>query len=264
MRAGQNLHFRQHLAELLAVPAGTPSGLQEVSIALVHNGVCRKYVTLPPLTGVECRKHAPTVMNRFAATPTRIVAALPLAAYTTDANGFLTAFNVRAASFAGRVPVIGRDRWCVSWRLYSLDGTPMPHDQCPMAQALCGGDDRWGTEAVAERPDGARVRFRPHPVLLRDPNGHRSGGLNLLSTGSDFVDSSNATNGDAVDTHVGMRLMLRRAICGLCRPQLAAWLNRDVTEVEAMETGSQRISIWDLIEIAQALDVDLSWFFTQL
>ena len=62
--------------------------------------------------------------------------ALPAAIYTTDAEGRLTYFNRAAVEFSGRVPELGTDQWCVSWKLYRADGTPMAHDQCPMAIAL--------------------------------------------------------------------------------------------------------------------------------
>ena len=50
---------------------------------------------------------------------------LPVAVYTTDVAGRITHFNEAAASLWGRRPVLGEDRWCGSWRLYSPDGTPM-------------------------------------------------------------------------------------------------------------------------------------------
>jgi len=43
---------------------------------------------------------------------------LPAAIYTTDASGRITFFNQAAAEFSGRVPEIGSDEWCVTWRLY--------------------------------------------------------------------------------------------------------------------------------------------------
>jgi hypothetical protein len=48
------------------------------------------------------------------------------------------------------------------------DGTPLPHDQCPMAIALKENRPVRGVEAVAERPDGTRVPFIPFPTPLRD------------------------------------------------------------------------------------------------
>ena len=65
----------------------------------------------------------------------RVLEALPVAIYTTDATGKITFYNPAAADFAGRRPALGVDEWCVTWRLYQLDGTPLPHNQCPMAVA---------------------------------------------------------------------------------------------------------------------------------
>ena len=70
-----------------------------------------------------------------------LLEALPAAVYTTDANGRINFFNKACIDMAGRTPQIG-DEWCVTWRLYTADGAPLPHDQCPMAVAL--KEDRRG------------------------------------------------------------------------------------------------------------------------
>jgi PAS domain S-box-containing protein len=106
--------------------------------------------------------------------------ALPAAIYTTDAEGRLTHFNPAAVEFSGRVPQLGSDQWCVSLKLYHLDGTPMPHDKCPMAIALKEGRTVRGVQAIAERPDGTRVWFEPYPTPLRDAEGRIVGGINML------------------------------------------------------------------------------------
>ncbi|HEX3413102.1 MAG TPA: PAS domain-containing protein, partial [Stellaceae bacterium] len=80
--------------------------------------------------------------------------ALPAAVYTTDAAGRITFFNEAAVELAGRTPELGRDHWCVSWRLCRPDGTPLPHDECPMAVALREDRPVRGVEVIAERPDG--------------------------------------------------------------------------------------------------------------
>jgi len=68
----------------------------------------------------------------------------------------------------------------VSWKLYWPDGTPLPHDQCPMAIALKEGRAVRGVEAVAERPDGTRVPFIPYPTPLRDAAGNVVGAINMM------------------------------------------------------------------------------------
>jgi PAS domain S-box-containing protein len=109
-----------------------------------------------------------------------LLAAIPAAIYTTDADGKITYFNQTAVEFAGRTPSLGGDEWCVTWKLYHPDGTPLPHDQCPMAIALKEGRPVRGVEAVAERPDGTRVPFIPFPTPLRDASGKVTGAINML------------------------------------------------------------------------------------
>lgn len=109
-----------------------------------------------------------------------MIDALPAAVYLTDAEGRLTHFNQAAVEFSGRVPELGTDQWCVSWKLYYPDGTPMPHDRCPMAVALKEGRSVRGVEAIAERPDGKRIWFEPFPTPLRDSEGRVIGGINML------------------------------------------------------------------------------------
>jgi PAS domain S-box-containing protein len=109
-----------------------------------------------------------------------IIDALPAAIYTTDATGRLTSFNPAAVEFSGRVPELGTDQWCVSWKLFHPDGTPMPHDRCPMAIAIKEGRAVRGAEAIAERPDGKRLWFEPFPTPLRDADGVVVGGINML------------------------------------------------------------------------------------
>jgi PAS domain S-box-containing protein len=111
---------------------------------------------------------------------TELLDALPVAIYTTDAEGRITFYNGAAAEFWGWRPELGSSQWCGSWRLYWPDGRPLPHDECPMAVALKEGRPVRGLEAIAERPDGTRIRFLPFPTPLRDPSGQVIGAINLL------------------------------------------------------------------------------------
>jgi PAS domain S-box-containing protein len=109
-----------------------------------------------------------------------MIEALSVAIYITDAEGRLTYFNAAAAKFSGRVPELGVDQWCVAWRMFLPDGTPLPHNESPVAVALKGGEITPGTEYLAERPDGTRFWFAPYPAVLRDADGHITGGINFL------------------------------------------------------------------------------------
>jgi PAS domain S-box-containing protein len=109
-----------------------------------------------------------------------MIDALPAAIYTTDAEGWLTHFNPAAVKFSGRVPELGSDRWCVSWKIFQADGTPVPLENCPMAVTLKEGRIVAGAECIAERPDGTRIWFTPHPTPLLDASGKVVGGINML------------------------------------------------------------------------------------
>ncbi|HEU0084070.1 MAG TPA: PAS domain S-box protein [Bradyrhizobium sp.] len=109
-----------------------------------------------------------------------LLEAIPAAIYTTDAQGRITYFNQAAVELAGRTPTIGSDEWCVTWKLYWPDGTPLPHHQCPMAIALKEGRAIRNAEAILERPDGTRIPFIPFPTPLRDADGKVVGAINML------------------------------------------------------------------------------------
>ncbi len=107
--------------------------------------------------------------------------ALPVAVYMTDVEGRLTFFNAAAEKLSGRTPSLGTDEWRLAWNIFLADGTPLPHDQSPMAVALRGGEVPGGIECQAERADGSRFWFTPYPAALRDEEGRIIGGINLLA-----------------------------------------------------------------------------------
>jgi PAS domain S-box-containing protein len=106
--------------------------------------------------------------------------AQPAAIYRTDAAGRITYYNEAAADLWGSRLELGRAEFCGSWKLHWPDGRPMPHNECPMAEALRTKQPIRGKLAVAERPDGTRVRFMPHPTPLFDRQGALVGAVNML------------------------------------------------------------------------------------
>jgi PAS domain S-box-containing protein len=105
---------------------------------------------------------------------------LPVPIYVTDTEGAVTYWNQQCVQLAGRVPVLGRDRWCVTWKIYTTTGEFVPHDECPMAQAIRGRRSVRDAVAIAERPDGSRIAFRPYPTPLFDDDGEFTGAVNML------------------------------------------------------------------------------------
>lgn len=110
----------------------------------------------------------------------QMIDALPTAIYTTDAEGYLTHFNPACVQFAGRTPVVGVDKWCISWKLEETDGAFLPHDECSMAVAIKEDRPMMGAEAVAVRPDGTRRIFQAYPTPLHDDGGRLTGAINML------------------------------------------------------------------------------------
>jgi two-component system CheB/CheR fusion protein len=110
----------------------------------------------------------------------RVVEALSAAVYVTDAEGRITYYNKAAVELWGYRPPLGDSRWCGSWRLFWPDGMPMAHDECPMAMAIRENRPITGLEAIAERPDGSRVRFMPFSKPLHDETGALIGAVNML------------------------------------------------------------------------------------
>lgn len=105
---------------------------------------------------------------------------LPAPIYTTDPEGAVTYWNRACADFAGRRPMLGRDRWCVAWKLYTTTGERLPHSECPMAEAVMGRCEVRGKIAVALRPDGIRRAFMAYPTPLFASDGSFIGAVNLL------------------------------------------------------------------------------------
>ena len=103
------------------------------------------------------------------------------AVYTCDSNGYITFYNKAAAELWGRSPVIGKDIWCGSWKIFEPDGiTRVPLDKCPMAIALKEGRSVRGVDIVVQRPDGIKRNIMPFPDAILDQNGKVVEGINML------------------------------------------------------------------------------------
>jgi PAS domain S-box-containing protein len=125
-------------------------------------------------------KIATTVLNAQDPGLLHLLDDMPAPLYATDADGFVTYFNKACIGFAGRTPEMGKDRWCVTWKLFTDTGEPLPHEECPMAGAIRNKRTMRGLTAVAERPDGTRVPFMPFPTPLFSDSGEFLGAINIL------------------------------------------------------------------------------------
>lgn len=117
----------------------------------------------------------------------RLIEVLPAGAYTCDAQGLITYYNRHAIALWGRSPKLHDpvDRFCGSFRLFRVDGTPIPHDACWMALALRDRRECLGHEIVIERPDGNRVTALAYASPYLDEAGDLCGAVNVLVDVSD-------------------------------------------------------------------------------
>ncbi|HZH42867.1 MAG TPA: PAS domain S-box protein, partial [Lysobacter sp.] len=152
----------------------------EVASACVRDDLGRFRYAVRVVEDVTERKRMQDRLRDKERQLSELLDALPAAVYTTDSEGRITFYNQAAVELAGRAPELGRDRWCVSWRLRTPEGEPLPHDACPMAVAVRQQRAVRGGEAVAERPDGSQVPFLAFPTPLRDREGRFTGAVNML------------------------------------------------------------------------------------
>ena len=67
-----------------------------------------------------------------------------------------------------------------------------------------------------------------------------------------------------VDVHVGKRIRHRRWLVGMTQQQLAERVGIKFQQIQKYETGANRVSASRLWDIADALDVQISFFFEGL
>lgn len=67
-----------------------------------------------------------------------------------------------------------------------------------------------------------------------------------------------------VDVHVGKRVRHRRWLTGMTQQQLAEQVGIKFQQIQKYETGANRVSASRLWDIADALDVPVSFFFQGL
>lgn len=113
----------------------------------------------------------------------RLMNLLPVAVYTCDAEGVITFYNNRAPEIWGLSPKIGdpAQRFCGSYKLWCPDGSPLPHDQTPMIDALRDGTPCRNREVIIEQPGGRRFHVLVNIDAIRDAGGRIVGAINAFS-----------------------------------------------------------------------------------
>jgi two-component system sensor histidine kinase UhpB len=104
----------------------------------------------------------------------------PDAIYTCDQLGFIKSYNKAAVQLWGREPILGKDLWCGSWKIYDKDGGHLPLDRHPMAIALKEGRLVHGEELIVQRPDGSLRHVTPYSSPLVNGQGKLTGVVSML------------------------------------------------------------------------------------
>jgi len=128
----------------------------------------------------EARAQAEEALRESERAYRQLVHGLPVAVYTTDAEGGIELFNEAAVALWGRRPRPHEDRWCCSEKLFTPDGTPIPVEQWPLALAIRENRQVLGEEVILEQPDGNRYWVVQHPCPMHDADGRVNGAVNVL------------------------------------------------------------------------------------
>lgn len=106
---------------------------------------------------------------------------VPMAVYSTDAEGVIQEFNRQAIDLWGRTPDKGTEKFCGSFKMFRADGTPMAHDECPMARVLEGEElDANDCEVIVEQANGERKSVMVGPSALKNERGEIIGAINCF------------------------------------------------------------------------------------
>ncbi len=108
-----------------------------------------------------------------------LIETLPVAVLTVDHNGYIDLFNQSAINLWQRQPERGKDKWCGSFGLYTLNKELIKHEESPLATAL-NGNFGYTTELYIQRPDESLRHVISHPQPMYDGEGNVTGAMNVL------------------------------------------------------------------------------------
>jgi len=134
------------------------------------------------MTDMTGRKRAEEILRQCEERFGQLVELMPVAVYVCDTSGVIQHYNQRAVELWGREPRPGdrAQRYCGSWRLYTPDGTFVPHQDSKMAEVLRTGIEARDLEVVVERRDGSRITVLANIVPLRNGDGELIGAMNCF------------------------------------------------------------------------------------
>ncbi|MDU8431015.1 ATP-binding protein [Pseudomonas syringae pv. actinidifoliorum] len=107
---------------------------------------------------------------------------LPVGVYVCNQDAIVVAYNTKAAEIWGETPQCGDPevRFCGAHKLFSADGSFVPHDQSPMVEVLATGKPMLNVNIIIERRDGSRVNVIASITPLFDAAGQQIGYTNCV------------------------------------------------------------------------------------
>jgi PAS domain S-box-containing protein len=107
---------------------------------------------------------------------------IPEAVYMCDLSGVIVKYNEQAVQLWGRRPLVGdsKERFDGAWKLYYIDGYPLPHELSPAAACLKDGIPRKNIELIIERPDNSKINVEVNVIPVKDDNGYQVGIINCI------------------------------------------------------------------------------------
>jgi PAS domain S-box-containing protein len=140
---------------------------------------------------------------------------VPVAIYSCDQDGYITAYNKTAAEIWGRAPQIGKDRWSGALKTFTIDGKPASPENSTTARAIKEKKAIGDEEYIIERPDGKRIRVNPNPVPVFDEYGELTGAVCTLIdvTETSEADLKQAILASIIDTSDDM--IISKTLAGM-------------------------------------------------
>lgn len=120
---------------------------------------------------------------------------LPVAICVCEApGGTIQFYNRRTAELWGREPALHdpAERFNGAFKIYSADGTVLPHEKTPMAKVLSAGIALSDQELIIERPDHSRRTVLVNVEPIRDENGKLTGAVSVFQDVTERKQASDA------------------------------------------------------------------------
>ena len=148
----------------------------------------QRVAMLSIIRDITAQKQAQAALDLSETRQRALMEIMPAAMFICDQEGLITYYNQRAAELWGRRPQLAdpQDRFSGALRLHRPDGSPLPHDESPMAAAVLRGRGTRHEEIIIERPDGTLVVASFNIDPLYDPAGRPIGSINVFEDMTDF------------------------------------------------------------------------------